>query len=139
MKTPKTLQFIVGLAVIYFAWQLAQAGWFDRAGNLFRNSSYDRGLGGGLSDLALDILPYLIDTVCLFGAVAIAMYGFILRATKPLAVKLAILLDKNLEKFGYDLYELQDNELPAKKLDVPVLENTLGDLLDRVKRLEESK
>lgn len=113
MKTPKTLQFLVGCAVIYFAWHLADAGWFGRIVGIF---SSPKGFSGGLSDLVLDLLPYLVDTVCLFGAVALALYGLIAKAVRPLAKKLLRLLDTKLESLGIDLIEFED-EKPSHKCD----------------------
>jgi hypothetical protein len=107
MKAPKTLQFLVGCAVIYFAWHLADAGWFGRIVGVF---SSPKGFSGGLSDLILDLLPYLVDTVCLFGAVALALYGLIARAVRPLGRKLLRLLDNKLESLGFDLIEFEDEK-----------------------------
>lgn len=112
MKAPKTLQFIVGCAVIYFAWHLADAGWFGRIVGVFQSP---RGFSGGLSDLVLDLLPYLVDTVCLFGSIAIAFYGFLSKAVKPICLKLIRLLDKKLEEYGIDLVEFDD--APVSKCD----------------------
>ena len=111
MKAPKTLQFIVGCAVIYFAWHLAEAGWFGRIVNVF---SGQQGFRGGLSDLVLDMLPYLVDTVCLFGTIAIAVYGLMAKALKPICLKLIRLLDSKLEELGIDLIEFED-EKPGHK------------------------
>lgn len=111
MKTPKTLQFIVGCAVIYFAWHLAEAGWFGRIVGVFSST---KGFRGGLSDLILDLLPYLVDTVCLFGTMALAFYSLISKAVKPLCLKLLRLLDTKLESLGIDLIEFED-EKPEPK------------------------
>ncbi len=111
MKAPKTLQFIVGCAVIYFAWHLADAGWFGRIVGVF---SGQKGFSGGLSDLVLDLLPYLVDTVCLFGSVALAFYTFLSKAVTPICLKLIRLLDKKLEEYGIDLIEF-DYEKPDHK------------------------
>jgi hypothetical protein len=107
MKTPKTLQFIVGCAVIYFAWHLADAGWFGRIVGVFSSS---QGFRGGLSDLILDLVPYLVDTVCLFGSVALAFYTLLAKAVRPLCLKLVRLLDKKLEELGIDLIEFEDEK-----------------------------
>ena len=112
MKAPKTLQFIVGCAMIYLAWHLADAGWFGRIVHLF---SGPEGFRGGLSDLLLDLLPYVVDTVCLFGSLAIAFYGFLARALKPVAMKLLRMLDAKLESMGIDLMDF-DQEKPVEEL-----------------------
>jgi hypothetical protein len=106
MKAPKTLQFIVGCAVIYLAWHLADAGWFGRITRVF---SGPRGFSGGFSDLVLDLLPYVVDTVCLFGSIAIAFYGFLAKSVRPFGKKLLVLIDKKLEEFGIDLVDFDES------------------------------
>ena len=126
---------------MYLAWQLAQAGWFDRIPSLFKSGSTE-GFSGGLSDLVLDILPYLVNTVCLFGSIAIAFYGFMLKAIKPTARKLARLLDDKLEGLGYDLWDFSDEPKPImieSDLDIDELEDTIEILNARLAALEESK
>ena len=140
------LRFIVGLAMIYFVWTLASAGVFHKAINLFRgNAGFS-----GVTDLALDILPYAVDTVMLFGTIGIAIWAFLLKAVTPLATKLLRLLDAKLEDYGIDLFEFED-EKPAPEqevdekpeLDVLKLNDVLSDidqsldsLSDRIALLE---
>ncbi len=88
-------------------------------------------------DLLWSALPLFIDAVCTVGIVALAFFTFMWRLIRPLCVKVAILLDKKLEEYGIDLYELNANEAPApRKLDLTELENVLGRILDRVSKLE---
>lgn len=135
MKPQKTLQFIVGCAVIYFAWQLASAGWFDRIPSIFRSYGTE-GFSGGASDLLLDVLPYLVDTICLFGSVAIAVYGFLWKAIKPVSLKLLRLLDLKLEEKGIDLFEFDQEPVRKDDLDVRELESVLQSIVNRLDAIE---
>ena len=142
MKPSKSLQFIVGCAMIYFVWQLASHGWFDRVPALF-NSSKD-GFSGGASDLLLDLLPYVVNTVCLFGTITIAGYGLMLKAVKPLGLKLLRILDAKLETMGIDLIEFSDEKPEVvveepKVLDVDALESALNGISKRLAELEGAK
>ena len=142
MKPSKSLQFIAGCAMIYFVWQLASHGWFDRVPALF--NSNDKGLSGGASDLLLDVLPYLVNTVCLFGTIAIAVYGLMLKAIKPLGLKLLRVLDAKLEEMGIDLIEFSDESPEVdveepKELDINALEEALNGISKRLAKLEGEK
>ena len=134
----KSLQFITGCFVIYLTWQMHSAGWFAAAASLFSTGSYNyNGFSGSVMDLFLSLLPLVVDAVCTVGIVALAFFTFVWRLIKPLVIKLAILLDKKLEEYGIDLYELELTASPEpRKLDLTELENVLGRILDRVQRLE---
>jgi hypothetical protein len=136
----KALQFIVGCFVIYLTWQLHSQGWFAAAASLLSTGEYNyNGFSGSVMDLALSLLPLVVDAVATVGIVALAFFTFVWRVIKPLAIKLAILLDKKLEGYGIDLYELeQSTQAPPRKLDLSELENVLGRILDRVQRLEDN-
>ncbi len=132
----KSLQFITGCFVIYLTYQLHAAGWFAAAASVF--SASGDGFQGSVLDLFMSALPLVVDAVCTVGIIALTFLTFLWRLFKPLAVKLAILLDKKLESYGIDLYELDANFTPApRKLDLTELENVLGRILDRVQNLED--
>ena len=118
--------------MIYLAWQLAQAGWFDRIPAIF--SGAKEGFSGGASDLLMDAIPYLVNTVCLFGTIGIAIYGFLMKALKPLGMKVLRLLDAKLEDLGIDLIEFDDE--PAREVDTHELEDVLVTILSRLEDLE---
>ena len=133
----KSLQFITGCFVIYLTYQLHAAGWFAAAASVL--SAPEEGLKGSVLDLFMSALPLVVDAVCTVGIIALTFLTFLWRLVKPLAVKLAILLDKKLESYGIDLYELDANFTPApRKLDLTELENVLGRILDRVQKLEDN-
>lgn len=130
------LRFIVGLAMIYFAWSLVEAGFVQKIFNLFRgNAGF-----AGVTDLALDVLPYLVDTVMLFGTIGIAIWAFFLKAVTPLASKLLRLLDAKLEVYGIDLWDFDDKK-PVKKdskeVDVDELNAVLSDIDESIDSLSE--
>ena len=139
----KVLRFIVGCGVIYLAWRLAQAGWFNRIAGIFSSNSSE-GFSGGLSDLLLDILPYVVDTVCLFGSIGIAVYGFLWKAISPFFMKVAMLVDAQLESYGLDIWQFDieldddadDYEVIDRDLDVDALENALNNIMDRLDKIE---
>lgn len=143
----KTLRFIVGCGVIYLAWQLADAGWFARIYNVFNSSSDLNGFRGGFSDLLLSALPYLVDTICLFGSIAIAVYGLIWKALSPFCTKLAMLVDAHLESYGLDLWTFdieldegeEDYEVIDNDIDVDALENALNSISERLDAIEGAK
>ena len=131
----KSLQFITGVFVIYLTYQLHAAGWFAAAASVL--SAPEEGFRGSVLDLFMSALPLVVDAVCTVGIIALTFLTFLWRLVKPLAVKLAVLLDKKLESYGIDLYELDANFTPApRKLDLTELENVLGRILDRVQKLE---
>ena len=136
----KSLQFITGCFVIYLTYQLHAAGWFAAVAAYFSTGSYSYdGFSGTMLDLFWSALPLVVDAICTVGIIALTFLTFIWRLFKPLAVKLAILLDKKLESYGIDLYELDANQPPApRKLDLSELENVLGRILDRVQKLEDN-
>ncbi len=138
MKNNKSLQCIVGCFVIYLAWQMHSAGWFAAAGSYLSvgEYSYD-GFSGSVLDLLWSLLPLVIDSLCTVGIIAMAFFTFLWRLIRPLCVKLAILMDKKLEDYGIDLYELDASQQPApRKLDLTELENVLSRILERVTDLE---
>lgn len=133
------LRFIVGCALIWFAWSLVEAGFVQKLFNLFRgNSGF-----AGVSDLLLDVLPYLVDTIMLFGTVAIAIWAFFLKAVTPLATKLLRLLDARLESYGVDLWDFDEEEKPVAQpepkleLDVAELNAVLSELDESIDSLSE--
>ena len=131
----KSLQFIAGVFVIYLTYQLHAAGWFAAATSVL--SAPEEGFRGSVLDLFMSALPLVVDAVCTVGIIALTFLTFLWRLVKPLAVKFAVLLDKKLESYGIDLYELDASFTPApRKLDLTELENVLGRILDRVQKLE---
>ncbi|MGI9460538.1 MAG: hypothetical protein ACR2NF_11110 [Pirellulales bacterium] len=131
----KSLQFIAGVFVIYLTYQLHAAGWFAAVASVL--SAPEDGFRGSVLDLFTSALPLVVDAICTVGIIALAFLTFIYRLAKPLFVKLLILLDKKLESYGIDLYELDANIAPApRKLDLTELESVLGRILDRVQNLE---
>ncbi len=144
LKPSKSLQFIVGCGLIYLAWQLADAGWFAKASRMLDFSQSTEGFSGGMSDLLLDILPYVVNTVCLMGTIGIAVWGFMLKALKPVSMKLLRILDTKLETMGIDLIEFSDEKPEVvveepKELDVDALEAALNGISKRLAELEGAK
>jgi hypothetical protein len=140
MKFSDTVRFITGLLVMYIAWQLHNAGVFVRLGSFFDFSGSHRGSFGGVSDIILGVVPVVVDAVMVVGTLSLAFFGFCWKAVKPLCVKLAILLDRKLEEYGVDLYELEARVAPKpapKNLDVDKLEELLLDISDRITALEQ--
>jgi len=111
MRNDKVTQFIAGCVAIYFAWQMHVNGWFAR---IARAMSYASDLFGssdslgGVSDLLIGLIPFMVDFVCTVGIIAISFYTMIWKAAKPLCLKLIRLLDAKLEEHGIDLIELDD-------------------------------
>jgi len=136
-KFNDTVKFVVGVAVMYLAWQLHNAGVFARLGNLFDLSSHRN--FGGVTDVLLGVIPVVVDAVCVVGSVALAFFGLCWKALRPVCVKLAVLLDKKLEGYGVDLYEIGGVHVPAapKGLDVDKLAATLQDISDRLELIEQ--
>ncbi len=133
----KSLQFIAGCLVIYLTYQLHSAGWFAAAASVFSSPSDLNGFGNSVLDLFWSALPLVVDAVCTVGIIALTFLTFIWRLVRPLCVKLAILLDKKLESYGIDLYELDGQMTPAPRgLDLTELENVLGRILSRISNLE---
>lgn len=125
---------------MYVAWQLHSAGTFVRLGSFFDFSGSHSGGFGGVSDVILGVVPVVVDSVCVIGTLTLAFFAFCWRAIRPLATKLAILLDRKLEEYGVDLYELKSNvspKAPPKNLDVDKLESLLLDISDRITALEQ--
>ena len=135
-KFSETVKFIVGILVMYAVWQLHTAGVFTRLGTFFNLSG--RGNFGGVTEVLLGIVPVMVDAVCVVGSISLAFFGLCWRALRPVAVKLAVLLDKKLEEYGADLYEVGGVYAPAAKgLDVDKLSDTLQDLADRLELAEQ--
>jgi hypothetical protein len=133
----KSLQFIAGAFIIYMAWQLHSAGWFAAAASLLSQPQELNGFGNSVLDLLWSALPLLVDAVCTVGIIGLTFVTFIWRLVRPLCIKLAILLDKKLESYGIDLYELDSEIKPAPRgLDLSELENVLGRILSRISNLE---
>ena len=111
MKNDKVTQFISGCIAIYFAWQMHVNGWFERIGRVL---SWFGGMEsdgfGGVSELAISIVPFMVDFVCTVGIIAISVYTMLWAAIKPLCVKLLRLLDAKLEEHGIDLIEFDDEK-----------------------------
>lgn len=135
----RSFQFIVGCFTLYTAWQLHSAGFFAAVAAVFSSTDQYQGLGGILSDLAAIAVPVLFDAVVMVGIVSIAVTKLMWGLVKPWAVRLAILIDKQLEKLGVDLYELEVSSAPEPRtLDLGELETVLGRILDRLSSLEAS-
>jgi len=133
----KSLQFISGAFIIYMAWQLHSSGWFAAASSVFSQPQELDGFGNSVLDLLLSALPLFVDGVCTVGIIGLALVKIIWRLVRPLYIKLAILLDKKLESYGFDLYELDGQMQPAPRgLDLPELENVIGRILSRISNLE---
>lgn len=135
-----TVRFVVGLFVMYTAWQLHTAGVFVRLGSFFDFSGSHSGGFGGVSDIILGVVPVVVDAVMVVGSLSLAFFAFCWKALRPICVKLAILLDKKLEEYGIDLYELDSQiviQKSPKNLDVDKLEALLLDISDRITALEQ--
>ena len=128
------LRFIVGLAMIWFMYQLVQAGVIHKVINIFRGN---QGFAG-VTDLALDVLPYAVDTVMLFGTIGIAIWAFLRKAVTPLATKLLRLLDAKLEEKGIDLWDFDDEKAPEPVKDNEPLEIDVAKLNEVLSDLDES-
>ena len=136
----KALQFIAGVFTMYLAWQLHSHGWFEAAAGVPSAPAYDGGFRGSVLDLFMSALPLLVDAVCTVGIISITFFTFIWRLVRPLVIKLATLLDKKLESYGIDLYEIEVSNSPApRKLDLSELENVLSRILSRISDLEGKK
>lgn len=139
-KFSDTVRFVVGLLVMYIVYQLHSAGVFVRLGSFFDFSGSHSGAFGGVSDVILGIVPVVVDAICVVGTLSLAFFGLCWKALRPLCVKLAILLDRKLEEYGIDLYELESQIKPSdapKNLDVDKLTAALLELSDRLTALEQ--
>ena len=136
-KFSETVKFIVGVLVMYVAWQLHTAGVFTRIGTFLDFSG--RNNFGGVTDVLLGVLPVVVDAVCVVGSISLAFFGLCWKALRPLCLKLAVLLDKKLEGYGVDLYEVGGVYAPpaVKGLDVDKLSATLQDIADRLELVEQ--
>ena len=134
----QTVRFVVGLIVMYAIYQLHNAGVFVRIGNLFDLRSPATEFGG-VTDVLMGVVPVLVDSITFIGSIALTFSLFIWRGLKPYAIKLAVLLDKKLEGYGVDLYEIGGvYEAKAPKgLDIEKLTATLQDLADRLELIEQ--
>ena len=139
-KFSDTVRFVVGLMVCYAVWQLHSAGVFVRLGSFVDFSGSHSGGFGGVSDVILGIVPVVVDAVCVVGTLALAFFAFCWKALRPLVVKGGILLDRKLEDYGIDLYELESQitiKDAPKNLDVDKLTAALLELSDRLTALEQ--
>ena len=112
VSSRRTLNWtILSCVAIYFAWQMHVNGWFERIGRVL---SWFGGMEsdgfGGVSELAISIIPFMVDFVCTVGIIAISVYTMLWAAIKPLCVKLLRLLDAKLEEHGIDLIEFDDEK-----------------------------
>ena len=113
MRNDKVPQFIAGCVAIYFAWQMHVNGWFARIARAFSYVADVFGSPdslGGVSDLLIGFLPFMVDFVCTVGIIAISAYTMLWKAVKPLCMKLLRLLDAKLEEHGIDLIEFDNEE-----------------------------
>ncbi len=111
MKNDKVTQFIAGCVGLYFAYQMHVNGWFARIGRLFSGfNGYGNDGFGGVTELIISIVPFMVDFVCTVGIVVISFYTLLWKAMKPLCMKLARLLDAKLEQYGIDLIDFDDEE-----------------------------
>ncbi len=111
MKASDTVKFFVGCFILYFAWQLHQAGWFEAVADLFSRNSLRYNGFGGVADVLIGVIPVAVDAVCVVGSVAIAFYGFLWKLVSPVIVKLLMLLDAKVEeRYGIDLYDFDGEE-----------------------------
>ena len=139
-KFSDTVKFVVGILVMYITWQLHSAGVFSRIGSFIDFSGSHNGAFGGVSDVILGIVPVVVDAVIVVGTVSLAFFSLIWKAVRPLAIKSMILLDRKLEDYGVDLYELETEiniQKNPKNLDVDKLEEVLEDLESRIEEMEE--
>ena len=63
---------------------------------------------GGVSELLIGFVPFMVDFVCTVGIIAISVYTMLWKAVKPLCMKLLRLLDAKLEEHGIDLIDFDD-------------------------------
>ena len=113
MRNDKVTQFIAGCVAIYFAWQMHVNGWFARIGRIFSYATDLFGSSdgfGGVSELLISFVPFMVDFVCTVGIIAISAYTMLWKAMKPLCMKLLRLLDAKLEEHGIDLIEFDEEE-----------------------------
>jgi len=111
MRNDKVTQFIAGCVSVYFAYQLHVNGWFTKLGRVLSYlSDFGTNELGGVSELAISIIPFMVDFVCTVGIIAISVYTMLWKAVKPLCVKLLLLLDAKLEEHGIDLIEFEDEK-----------------------------
>lgn len=136
-KFSETVKFIVGILVMYAVWQLHKAGVFTRIGTFLDFSG--RNNFSGVTDVLLGVLPVVVDAVCVVGSISLAFFGLCWKAIRPLFIKLAVLLDKKLEEYGVDLYEIGGvySQPAAKGLDIDKLAATLQDIADRLELVEQ--
>ena len=132
----QTVRFIVGLVVMYAIYQLHSAGVFIRIGSLFSGNLRGNGFGGA-TEVLIGIIPVLVDSVAFVGSLTLTFFLFIWRALKPSVTKLTILLDKKLESYGIDLYEVGAvSSTPIKDIDPSKLVDTLEKLDARLEAIE---
>ena len=113
MRNDKVTQFIAGCVAIYFAWQMHANGWFARIARAFSYVADVFGSPdglGGVSDLLIGFLPFMVDFVCTVCIIAISAYTMLWKAMEPLCMKLLRLLDAKLEEHGIDLIEFDEEK-----------------------------
>jgi len=94
---------------MYAIYRVHQTGFFYNVSDLFFDRGY-RGGFGSVSDILLDIIPLLVDSVCFVGGLALTFFTFLSKAVTPFFVKLLRLFDKYLESKGVDLFEFDDEQ-----------------------------
>jgi len=111
-KFSDTIRFVVGLIVMYAIYRIHQTGFFYNIADLFSDRGY-RGGYGSVSNILLDIVPLLVDSVCFIGGLALTFLTFLSKAVTPFFVKVLRLFDKYLESKGVDLFEFDDEKEKA--------------------------
>ena len=113
MRNDKVTQFIAGCVAIWFAWSMHVNGWFTRIARIFNYAADMFGASeglGGVSELLISFVPFMVDFVCTVGIIAISVYTMLWKAVKPLCMKLLRLLDAKLEEHGIDLIDFDEEE-----------------------------
>jgi len=132
----QTVRFVVGLIVMYSIYLLHSAGVFVRIGSLFSGELRGSGFGGA-TEVLIGIIPVLVDSIAFIGSITLTFFLFMWRALKPSVTKLMVLLDKKLESYGIDLYEVGAvSSSPIKDIDPSKLVDTLEKLDARLEAVE---
>jgi hypothetical protein len=135
----QTVRFVVGLIVMYSIYQLHSAGVFVRIGSLFSGELRGSGFGGA-TEVLIGIIPVLVDSIAFIGSITLTFFLFMWRALKPSVTKLMVLLDKKLESYGIDLYEVGAvSSSPIKDIDPSKLVDTLEKLDARLEAVEKGE
>ena len=131
LRGNKSFQFIVGVGVLYFAFQLWTNGYFDV---LFRAES-EGFESGALLPL---LLSAAVSAVQMVGLLAILIVSNVLPLLKPVGQYLLSLIDTLVNKLPTKIAS-KINKVEAPEIDVDKLIATLNDLDARIRNVEEGK